>query len=63
MISDLKLTPMSYMIIFSSLIFCRQIEKFHVVCIIVSCLHLDLHYANCQTVSVSLEMWLPTRQL
>ena len=50
-------------IVFSTIICCHQIGKFLVICIILVYLHLDLPYAHCQMVSMSLEMWLPTRPL
>ena len=51
------------LIVFSTIIFCHQIGKLLVICIIFMCFHLDLPYAHYQMVSASLEMWLPTRPL
>ena len=64
MISAMKLAFIRYMsIVISTIIFCHQNGKFIVICIIVTCLHLDLPYAHCQMVSPSLEMRLNTRPL
>ena len=49
--------------VFSTIIFCRQIVEFLVICIIFICLHLDLPYVHCRMVSASLEMWLLTKPL
>ena len=35
-------------VVFSTIIFCHQIGKFLVICIIFTCLHLDLPYAHGQ---------------
>ena len=59
MISAMKLAFIMS-IVFSTTIFCHQVGKFCVICIIFICLHLDLSYAHCRMVSASLEMWLPT---
>ena len=50
-------------ILFSTIICCHQIGQVLVICIILICLHLDLPYAHSRMVSMSLEMWLPTRPL
>ena len=46
-------------IVFSTIIFCHQIGKFLVICIIFICLHLDLPYVHCRMVSKSLEIIEP----
>ena len=51
-------------IVFSTIIFCHQIGKFLVICIMFTCLHLDLPYAHWRNVvayQAIIEPYLPAR--